>query len=180
VNRNGFWHHNMWSLLALLPVAALFAAIALDRTDYFGKQLAGQPHSAVAGAPSDWVGYSQARLRLLALSPTADLYDSGAKRMKLPDAIKAWRAVIEVQADDQKTLADCDMSLEDSAGRLFGSRPDELAGAAIPAPTCTAEDSVLSTYQVTIFFVTPADAKPIAVRVMTRAALPRYARLVVA
>jgi hypothetical protein len=166
-------------MVGLLPAAALFAAIALDRTDFFGRQLNGQPHSAVAGAPADWVSYSGARLRLLALSPTADLYDSGAKRLKLPDLVKAWKAVIEVQADDQRTLTDCELSLEDSAGRLFSTRPDELAGAAIPAPTCTAEDKTLNTYQVTIFFAAPTDAKPVAVRLMTRAALPRYARLVI-
>jgi hypothetical protein len=180
VNRNGFWRHNVWSLVGMLPVMALFAAIALDRTDYFGRQIFGRPHAAVEAAPADWVDYSSARLRLLALNSTADLYDSTAKRVKLPDAIKAWKAVVEVQTDDQSALADCQLSLEDSAGRLFSTSPDELAGAAIPAPTCTAEDKVLNTYQVTIFFVAPADAKPVAVRVMTRAALPRYARLVIA
>lgn len=176
----GFWRRNKWGVIALVPVTAAFAAVALDRTDFFGQQLAGQPRSAIAAAPADWVDYSGAKLRLLALSPTADLYDANAKRIKLADSIHVWKAVIEVQVENQSSLADCQLSLEDSVGRLFGTKPDELSAASIPAPTCTAEDKVLNTYQVTIFFVTPADAKPVAVRVVRREALPSYARLVAA
>lgn len=177
----GFWRRNGWGLVALLPVTALFAAAALDRTDFFGKQIAGQPRSAVVAAASgDWVTYSGAKLRLVALAPTADLYDANAKRIKLADSIKVWKAVVDVDVTDQQNLADCQLSLEDSAGRTFSAHPDELAGASIPTPSCTAEDKVLSTYQVTVFFVTPTDAKPVAVRVVRKQALPAYARLVLA
>jgi hypothetical protein len=178
VTFKGFWRHNAWGMLALIPLAALFTAAALDRTGFFEKRLFGEPRSAVAAAPSEWVSYSGAKLRLLALSPTADLYDANAKRIKLTDSVKVWKAVVEVEVQDQRNLEGCELSLEDSTGRVFGSSPSELAGASIPAPTCTAEDKVLSTYQVTIFFATPADAKPVAIRVVRREALPGYARLV--
>ncbi len=177
----GFWRQNLWGFVALAPVTAIFAAAALDRTDFFAKQITGQPRTAVvAAAPADWVTYSGARLRLLALTPTADLYDANAKRIKLADSIKVWKAVVDVDVTDQRNLADCQLSLEDSTGRIFSAHPDELAGASIPVPACTAEDKVLTTYQVTIFFVTPTDAKPVAVRVVRKEALPAYARLVLA
>jgi hypothetical protein len=170
----------MWGLVALLPLTALFAAMALDRTDFFGRMLNGSPRTAVSAPHADWVSFSGAKMRLVALTATADLYDAAAKPLKLPDQVKAWRAVVEIQVDDQAKLAGCEMSLEDSAGRLFGTEPDELAAARIPAPGCTAEDKVLNTYQVTVFFVAPADAKPVAVRVVRHEALPTYARLVAA
>jgi hypothetical protein len=178
MKKPGFFRRNMWGLLGLLPVTAAFAVVALDRTDFYGQQLNGLPRAGVSAAPADWVSFSKARLRLVNMAPTTDLYDTAGKPMKMPAELKTWRAVIEIQVDNQKDLADCEMSLEDSDGRLFGTRPYELANLRMPTPTCTAEDTALNAYQVTVFFVTPTDAKPVAVRVVRAAALPSYARLV--
>jgi hypothetical protein len=178
MTKNGFWRRNLWGLVAVLPAAAVFAIVALDRTGFYSQSLNGTPRDAISAAPSDWVNFSGAKLRLLNLTATADIYDAEAKTVKLPAEVKAWKTVIEIQVSDQRTLTDCELSLEDSAGRFFGMRPDELASVRMPAPTCTAEDMGLNTYQVTVFFVAPADAKPVAVRVVRRAALPGYARLV--
>jgi hypothetical protein len=178
MKKAGFFRRNMWGLLGLLPVAATFAIVSLDRTDFYDQQLNGQPRAGVSGAPADWVSYSKARLRLVAMAATTDIYDTSGKPLTLPAQIKTWRAVIEIQVDNQKDLADCEISLEDSLGRLFGTRPTELANLRMPTPTCTAEDTALNAYQVTVFFVAPADAKPVAVRVVSRDALPGYARLI--
>lgn len=180
MTQRSFLRRNGWGLLALLPLTALFGIIALDRTDFYERFLNGQPRTAVTGAPADWVTYSGARMRLVALSATEDLLDANAKLVKLPAALKAWQAVIEIQVDDQRNMANCEILLEDSAGRLFGARPDELAAVRTPVPTCDAEDKALNAYQVTAFFVAPADAQPIAIRVMRAPALPDYARLVAA
>lgn len=174
----GFWRRNLWGWLALAPAAAAFGLVALDRTDFFDQRLNGIPRTAISAAPADWVTFSGAKLKLVAITATADLYDTDGKPLKLPKELKAWRSVIDVQVEDQRQLADCELSLEDDAGRLFGTRPHELASARIPAPTCTAEDKALSTYQVTVFFITPAEAKPVAIRVVSRPALPAYARLI--
>ncbi len=178
MRKKGFFRRNMWGLLGLAPALAAFGVVSLDRTDFFGQQINGQPRAAVSAAPADWVSYSKARLRLVAMTATTDIYDTGGKLLKLPGDLKAWRAVIDIQVDNQQDLANCQISLEDSAGRLFGTQPYELANARVPAPTCTAEDTVLNAYQVTVFFVAPADAKPVAVRVVRQDALPSFARLV--
>lgn len=176
--KKGFFRRNMWGLLGVLPATALFAIVALDRTDFFGQQINGQPRAGVSAAPADWVTFSKARLRLVAMAATTDLYDTAGKPMKVPAELKTWKAVIEIQVDNQNDLADCEISLEDSEGRLFGTRPYELANLKMPTPACTAEDTALNAYQVIVFFIAPADAKPVAVRVVRRAALPSYARLV--
>jgi hypothetical protein len=178
MKKPGFFRRNMWGLLGLLPAVAAFAVVASDRTDFLDQQLNGQPRAGVSAAPADWVSFSKARLRLVAMAATTDLYDTAGRPMKLPPDLKTWRAVIEIQVDNQNDLADCEISLEDSLGRLFGTRPHELANLKMPIPTCTAEDTALNAYQVTVFFVAPADAEPVAVRVMRQAALPSYARLV--
>ena len=174
MNKTNFFKRNLWGLVALLPVTAAFGIVALDRTGYFDVRSPGQ---AVTAEPTQWVAYSDAKLRLLNLVTTADLYDGEAKPVKLPDQVRAWRAVIEIQVSDQRSLDGCQLSLEDSAGRVFGTQPSELSAVRMPPPTCTAEDKGLNTYQVTVLFVTPAEAKPVAVRVMRPAALPAYARL---
>lgn len=176
----GFWWKNRWGLLALLPVTALLAIVSLYRTDFYDQYLGGQPRAGVSAAPPEWVAYSGARLRLIALTSTADIYDASGKTVKLPTGVVAWKAAIEIQVDDQRKLTECEISLEDSAGRLFGTQPDELATARTPTPTCTAEDQALNSYQVLVFFVAPATAKPVAVRVVRGPALPGYARLVAA
>ncbi|GIH10169.1 hypothetical protein Rhe02_82360 [Rhizocola hellebori] len=178
MKKPGFFRRNMWGLLGLLPAIAAFTVVALDRTDFYGQQINGQPKAGVSAAPAEWVSYSKARLRLVNMAATTDLYDTAGKPLKMPADLKTWRAVIEIQVDNQKDLADCEISLEDSEGRLFGTRPYELANLKMPTPTCTAEDTALNAYQVTVFFIAPADAKPVAVRVVRAAALPGYARLV--
>jgi hypothetical protein len=178
VKKPGFFRRNMWGLLGLLPAVAAFAVVALDRTDFYGQQLNGQPRAGVSAAPADWVSYSKAQLRLVAMAPTTDLYDTAGRPLKLAADLKTWRVVIEIQVDNQNDLAECEISLEDKLGRLFGTRAYELANLRMPPPTCTAEDTALNAYQVTVFFVTPADAEPVAVRVVSKAALPGFARLV--
>jgi hypothetical protein len=173
----GFWRQNRWGLIALLPVMALFTMVALDRTDFYGRALDSQPRAAIDAASPAWVSYSGAQIRLLALSPTSDLYDTNAKPVDLPGTVRAWKASIEIQVIDQSNLEDCQILLEDENGRLFGAHPDELAGVRIPVPSCTAEDKGLNAYQVTVFFLAPAIAEPVAVRVVSARALPSYARL---
>ncbi len=168
MNQHGWGRRNLWGILALVPAAAAFLAVHLENTPV------GTP-KAVTVAQDGWASYAGGRVRLLEVAPAKDVRDTKGGFLKLPDGIAAWRAVVEYDTEDQAALKDCRLSLEDSQGRLFTPKPFELSGAQIPATGCTAEDATLRRYQTFVFFVTPAGAEPVAVRLTVTG--EDYARL---
>lgn len=162
IKQYGWARRNIWGILALVPITIAFLAVYVERS---GITSVISTPQAVEIEPDGWAIYDGARIRLVELSPAKDVRDATGKFFKLPDGIAAWRAVLEYDVTDQKMFAQCELSLEDSAGRIFRPQPMELAGARLPATGCTAEDQTLSRYQTFIYFVTPAGAVPSAVRV---------------
>ncbi len=83
--------------------------------------------------------------------------------------------------DPNGPFKNCALKLEDGAARLYGVRPVELSRARLPYPNCSLEDagdgSTLAGFRVEAFFIMPADARPVALRVQLLRELPRYARL---
>jgi hypothetical protein len=135
-------------------------------------------HEAVLPSADGWVSYSGARMRLAALEPAADLVTYGGETFEPPASTELWKATLVFEAADKKSVAACDLELEDAEGRIFGASPDELAGTRSGFPSCTPDDDdVPSPWEVEIYFVTPESARPAAVRVITLGERPRYARL---
>jgi hypothetical protein len=71
--------------------------------------------------------------------------------------------------------------LEDAQGRRYASSPSELASANLPIGGCTpAYDATPAPeYETEAYFVMPAGARPVAVRMSVRTLAPDYARLTV-
>jgi len=174
--RRGWLERNLLGLLALVP---LFAAAGwIHRDDVTERYWAGRPREVVVSDAAGWVSYAGARIRLASLEPATDLVTFGGDPYRVPDGLTAWRAAILFQAPDQDAIASCTLRLEDTAGNTYGPSPDELTGAKMPFASCTSGDEPAPpSYEVVVYFVTPASAQASAVRVTVPRELPRYARL---
>jgi hypothetical protein len=176
-----WWRRNRWGLAALLP--ALVGAIGLDVRDGYRHHRNAQPSAPIGPGADGWVAFAGARMRLAEIAP-AELQDYRGRRHELSGSLRAWRAEI-VFDGARAALASCRLMLEDAAGRTFDPDPAELRGLRIPLPGCRPPpDSAASPsrtdraeYTTMSYFVTPASARPVAVRITLTGALPSYARL---
>jgi len=137
-----------------------------------------QPRLPVNAAEQEWVSFSGADMRLVEFGGATGIVGSNNKPIALPDGVKAWKVVLEFKAPDQEAIGGCGITLEDSQNRLYG-RPDELSnvrGQSFVSCTKPTEESS-SQYRTTILFITPADAKPVAVQIRWITKFPRYVRL---
>jgi hypothetical protein len=163
---------NQWGLLALVP--ALVLALWSSAVDGYRLYWQSAPRTPVSGAPGGWVDYGGARLRLAELVPATDLVDFDGHPVTLPAGTKPWRARIAVDP----ALAGCRLLLEDATGRTFGAGPAELERAQVPFASCAPDKASGGAFETVAYFVLPAGARPVAVRVAVANALPRYARLI--
>lgn len=172
----GFWRRNIWAFIAVLPLLA--GVVALRWDDIYWQYWRADSRVPLAAAQQQWVGFLGAEMRLVEFAQVTDFAAAGGKAVELPGGIKAWRAVIEFKAPDQESVAGCQIRLEDSAARLYSSSPTELSRARLPSGSCDAPFDAPSTdYRSTVFFATPGDAAPVAVRVSRATELPYFARL---
>lgn len=174
----GWWRRNAWGLVVVLPACAamLYGSVYLDLDNW--RQREPRP---VAAAADGWVDFGGVRLRLVEIVPATDLKRFGGQPFTVPEGVAAWRAVFEVQPSGAE-VPFCTVRLEDAAGRVYDDRPDELLRADLDRATCAAEDSPVPAgsgrHQAAAYFVTPAGAEPVAVRVtFGTVGLDRYARL---
>lgn len=179
----GWWRRNVWGLVLILPAVAFVVAVRWDSI-YYGV-IRSEPLIPVNAAQQEWVDFKGAKMRLTEFAPATGLVASGNKPLALPDGVKAWRAVIEFQAPDQEALEGCKFQLEDTAGRLYSDRPDELSLArGLPIASCVPldedEEERSSDYSATVVFVMPSQAQPAAVRITWLTQYPRFVRLTIA
>jgi hypothetical protein len=174
----GFWRRNVWGLIALVPVLVATLWLTLgDAYDIYWKRY---PREPVVAGGDGWISYGGARIRLIGLAPAHNLKDYSGKPWTPPASSRAWRATISFQlADPKAKIGGCTLALEDSAGHTYHANPSELHGARTPYAGCT-QDTLATpapTFELAAYFVLPADAKAVALRVTLAAELPRYARL---
>jgi hypothetical protein len=171
-----WWRRNRWGLAALLP--ALAVALGPGVRDGLRHHRDAQASAPIGAGADGWVVFAE-------LTPAGDLRDYRGRRYTPPGSLRVWRAEIVFDGAARDRLAICRLLLEDAEGRTFDPGPAELRGLRIPRPGCTPQPSGADTgpranpaeYATMTYFVTPASARPVAVRVMLSSALPSYARL---
>jgi len=175
----GWWRRNTWGLIAVIPLFAIAAGLVfIDPAYRFWNNRASQPVSPGEGS---WVSLPGVRLRLGGFDAIT-LLDFRKKPVSLPPDTMAWRAVIEFQVDDEQVARGCKVQLEDAAGALYGVQPAEMSRARVNdvGLPCAPKDpgqGKLTRYSTPVYFVLPADAEPVAIRVIWRSQNPRFARL---
>jgi hypothetical protein len=181
-----WWRRNRWGLAALLP--ALAVALGPGVRDGYRHHRDAQASAPIGAGPGDdgWVVFAGAHMRLAELTPAGELRDYRGRRYTPPGSLRVWRAEIVFDGAARDRLAICRLLLEDAEGRTFDAGPAELRGLRIPLPGCTPQPSGADTrtpranpaeYATMAYFVMPAAARPVAVRVMLSSLFPAYARL---
>jgi hypothetical protein len=178
-----WWRRNRWGLVALLP--ALAAAIGPGVREGYRHHRDAQPSAPIGAGADGWVVFAGAHMRLAEITPATELRDYRGRRYTPPSSLRVWRAEIVFDGTAREALAICRLLLEDAAGRTFDAGPAELRGLRIPLPGCTPQPagpdapsrSNRADYATMAYFVTPASARPVAVRVMLTSLWPSYARL---
>ena len=184
----GWWRRNLWGLLLVLPMLALGLAVPFWNEAY-DRWFHLNPTLPVTGAKGAWADYAGGRIRLLELGPV-ELQDYSKKPFTVPGT-RIWRARTAFDTPTAETYGGCRVNAEDTDGRTFADRPPELSGAKVTSdfgctPPLTFEASPgpspspsggRATFENTYYFVLPASARAVAVRVFLGTKAPRFARL---
>jgi hypothetical protein len=184
----GWWRRNFWGLLVIPPAIVLALAIPF-KEEVYDRWFHLKPTVALTpSADHGWVFYKDTRVRLVETAKVDQLVDRSKKPVTVPGT--AWRAKLEYDAPKEDSLGGCHVYLEDTTGKTYGDRPDELGRASVPIgggctapfPAFDAPPSPSPTkgeryrFEDTYFFVLPASARPVAVRVELGTQMPRYVR----
>ena len=169
---------NRWGLVAL-PLAAA-AAFGPGIVGGWHDYRAAAPRHAVASVDGDTYALGGARVRLVSLVRSAVMgYDGNP--LPVPGRLSVWQAKLTI---DNRTPVPggslpCQIWVEDDQGRIFGADPDELSRGDKDLASCSRPDGVAagSPYERLAYFVLPAPARPVAVRVVFGDRLPDYLRL---
>jgi hypothetical protein len=175
--RGGWWRRNWWGLLALLPALAL--AIVRQLPDAYDEYWKSQPRKPIGAAAGQWVSFAGARMRLTELAEAKDVVDYDRHPFTVGHGVRIWRARLAFDTPDPDAIGGCRIQAEDGTGRTFDTNPSELSGAHIPYAGCSpdTDKSPGPAFETVAYFVLPAGASPVAVRVTLLTQLPRYARL---
>ncbi|GAA2362322.1 hypothetical protein Cme02nite_42240 [Catellatospora methionotrophica] len=163
----GWWRRNVWGLIALLPALALMLAAAGYSDLEFWQR--GRP-AAVLPATDGVADFAGVRVRVAELAPATDLKRSGGRPLALPENVTAWRVVLDVEGPaDPEQVPYCEISVEDTAGNLYGDQPLELSLVSAPLGNCKPDNSPVPAasgrHQTVALFVTPRGVDIAAVRV---------------
>lgn len=172
----GWLRRNLWGLVALLPMlaAAGWVHLADVKRQYWNTK----SRDPVPVTGDGWASYSGARIRLATLGPATGLKDFSGDPVAVPPSIKAWQATLAFSDADQDSIGTCKVLLEDTAGNTYAPNPVELGSPGTSFGICAAEDDPApASYEVVVYFATPAATRPAAITITTDTALPRYARL---
>jgi hypothetical protein len=163
-----WWRRNRWGLAALLP--ALAAAVGMDMREAYDRYWSSQPRQPIAASADGWVTFAGARMRLIDLTPAEELREYGGRPYTPPPGVRVWRAEIVFDEAARQALGACHLQLEDDAGRTFDAGPTDLRHVRIPLAGCAPPSAMA-------YFIAPASARPVAVRIVLLSKLPAYARL---
>jgi hypothetical protein len=177
---SGNWlRRNRWGLVLVVP--AMVLALALPVHDAYGQFWKTAPRTAVTQGSSGWVAYDDATMRLTALTSVTHLTGFSDEAIAVPSGLEIFIASIEFQSTSPSKLVGCNMSMEDSTGATYATDMDIVSdlGVDVTFPSCT-PDSIgkpPATWTAKVYFVAPAGARPVAVRIVIGKLLPKYARL---
>jgi hypothetical protein len=184
----GWWRRNLWGLLLVTPMVLLAMAVPF-KNEVYDRWFHLKPISPINGQHGAWVDYAGARVRLLELTP-AVVETYGKKTFTVPGA-QVWRARAAFDTPNDHTLGGCQVELEDNDGRLFADRPSEITTASLSTDYgCTPPTRISSSpapspasggrlqFENTFYFVLPASAHGVAVRLFLGTKAPKYARLI--
>jgi hypothetical protein len=169
---------NRWGLLAL-PLAAA-VALGPGIVEGWHDYRAAAPRDPVSSVDGQNYALGDARVRLVSLV-RAELKGFNGKPLPVAGRLTTWQAKLAI--DNRSPAPDgslpCQIWVEDDQGRIFGADPDELSSGDKDIATCGRPDGVAagSPYERLVYFVLPAPARPVAVRVVFGDRLPDYLRL---
>src|SRR5262245_56281362 len=177
---SSWWRRHRWGLAALLP--ALAAALGPGVREGYKHHRDAQPSAPIGAGADGWAVFAGAHMRLAELTPATELRDYRGRPFTPPPSLRVWRAEIVFDGAARDRLTVCRLLLEDAAGRTFDASPTELRGLRLPLPGCAPQPAGAGTrpregsgeYATMAYFVTPASARPVAVRVMLGSLLPSY------
>jgi hypothetical protein len=171
-----WWRRNRWGLIGLGPAVAAVLVLSAQPSEVVRDA---RPHDPVPLAADGWYHLANARLRLSTLEHARGLLDAAGRPFVAPTHVVIWRATLDIQAGNGAAIAACDVSLEDSRGRLYSTQPGlELAGSSGAASRgCVSLDDADTSWTDPEFFALPEDAQPAAVRVTVPGFEPAYVRL---
>ncbi|WP_238015335.1 hypothetical protein KZZ52_49360 [Dactylosporangium sp. AC04546] len=183
----GWWRRNWWGLLLLVPalVGALTGPYLAEAREYLRDPT--KPSTPVVTGADGWASFAGARMRLEQLTEAKNVTDRSRKPLAIGSGT-VWQATVAYDdpSTEQSKLGGCTVYLEDTTGRRFGDRPNELARADIPTGSGCGRPSSSSTrtppatgsrYQATYYFLLPKDAAPASVWITVPTENPSYARL---
>ncbi|MET7397088.1 hypothetical protein ABZS66_26740 [Dactylosporangium sp. NPDC005572] len=183
----GWWRRNWWGLLLLVPAlaGALSGPYLAEAREYLRDTTT--PSVPVAAAADGWSPFAGARMRLEQLTEVKNVTDRSRKPLAIGSGT-VWKATVAYDdpSTEKSKLDGCTVYLEDTTGRRFGDRPNELARADIPTGSGCGRPSSSSTktppaagtrYQATYYFLLPKDAAPASVWITVPTESPSYARL---
>jgi hypothetical protein len=160
-----------------VPVLAAVVGVRWD--SIYWQVWKSEPRHPINVARQEWVNFSGADMRLVEFGRATEVIGSNKKPIALPAGVTVWKAVLEFKAPDQEAIGGCEIKLEDSQNRLYGKGADELSSVRGQSfITCAKpSDDASSQYRTTVLFLTPADAKPVAVQIRWITQFPNYVRL---
>lgn len=178
--RGGWWRRNVWGLV-LSPLFAL-GLFALAIPDYLQQNHAKAPTEPVPVDATGQAKLDDTAVRIIEFGVVTRELEikklMAADAPPLPPTAKIWRAMLDVHVPVGGPKKSCShIAVEDATGRTYEEGPNELQGFAAQAKYCFADDeNQQGIYTSTSYFVLPADARPVAVRI-DWGVLPRYVRL---
>ncbi|WP_213450900.1 hypothetical protein [Rhizomonospora bruguierae] len=174
----GFFRRNRWGLILLVPaLVGAFWAPAKNAYDTY-RFTPNQVPMAANGA--GWVSYDGGQVRLIEVGQATFKPRFGVTP-SAPAGTTAWRALLRFSGAAEKAFLGCEVELEDARGRRYAMNPSEISGLGALYAVCTPGSDASGTpeYDTEAYFVMPAGARPVAVRISTRAMAPNYVRLTV-
>jgi hypothetical protein len=180
MNPRTWVRRNRWGLVALIP--ALATALVVPVQDFHSQRWDKQPHDRVAAASDGSVDYDHARMTLVTLFKTAGLQDFAGEPIAIPAGSAVWQAKLRFRTSTPDAVGSCSMYLATEDGSTYDADPTELNEAGLSMddlPFCEANTDPngkpLTDWTLTLFFLTPAQAKPIGLQINADRELPRYA-----
>jgi hypothetical protein len=180
VNLRRWTRTNRWGLIALVPMLAL--AMAVPVNDFYTQRWKKQPHDQVAASAGGSVSYNHSTMTLVTLFRASGLQDFTGQPIAVPAGVAIWQAKLRFRSATPDAVGNCSMYLATADGSTYDANPNELNELGLSMedlPYCLAATDeggkALNDWTLTLYFLTPASAKPVGIQVNADRELPRYA-----